>query len=89
MKWLCQPVRGDDAQLGARVEEEQEVNDLRRHGEVAQDEVERAVQGGVKGLAGVKGEDVVGPSPLELSLRPEQGGGGRYCSQGGPPAANR
>ena len=32
---LCQPVRGDDAQPGARVEEEQEVDDLRRHGEVA------------------------------------------------------
>ena len=32
---LCQPVRGDDVQPGARVEEEQEVNDLRRHGEVA------------------------------------------------------
>ena len=32
---LCQPVHGDDAQPGARVEEEQEVDDFRRHGEVA------------------------------------------------------
>ena len=32
---LCQPVRGDDAQPGARVEEEQDVDDLRRHREVA------------------------------------------------------
>ena len=31
---LCQPVRGDDAQPGARVEEAQEVDDLWRHGEV-------------------------------------------------------
>ena len=30
--------------------------------------------GGVEGLAGVKGEDVVGFSPLELPLRHEQGG---------------
>ena len=64
----------DDAQPGARVEEEQEVNDVRRHGEVAQDEVEGAVWGGVEGLAGVEGEDVVGPSPLELPLRHEQRG---------------
>ena len=64
----------DDAQPGARVEEEQEVNDVRRHEEVAQDEVEGAVWGGVEGLAGVKGEDVVGPSPLELPLRHEQRG---------------
>ena len=42
---LCQPVRGDDVQPGTRVEEEQEVDDLRRHGEVAQDQVEGAVQG--------------------------------------------
>ena len=59
-------MRGDDAQPGARVEEEQEVDDLRRHGEVAQDEVEGAVRGGVEGLAGVEGEDVTckscGPS---------------------------
>ena len=47
----------DDAQPGACVEEEQEVNDVRRHGEVAQDEVEGAVWGGVEGLAGVEGED--------------------------------
>ena len=39
--------------------------DLRRHGEVAQDEVEGAVRGGVGGLAGVEGENVVGPSLLE------------------------
>ena len=82
------PLRGDDAQPVACVEEEQEVNDLRRHGEVAQDEVECDVQGGVEGLAGVKGEDVVGPSPLELPLRHEQGGG-RYSSWAGPPAASR
>ena len=55
-----------------RVEEEQEVDDVRRHGEVAQDEVEGAVRGGVEGLAGVEGENVVGPSPLELPLRHEQ-----------------
>ena len=30
--------------------------------------------GGVEGLAGVEGEDVVGPSPLELPLRHEQRG---------------
>ena len=65
---------GDDAQLGARVEEGQEVDDVRRHGEVAQNEVEGAVRGGVEGLAGVEGEDVVGPSPLELPLRHEQWG---------------
>ena len=34
------------------------------------------MRGGVEGLAGVEGEDVVGPSPLELPLRHEQGGGG-------------
>ena len=50
--------------------EEQEVNDVRRHGEVAQDEVEGAVWGGVEGLAGVEGEDVVGPSPLEAAAAP-------------------
>ena len=54
------PVCGDDAQPGAGVEEEQEVDDLQRHGEVAQDEVEGAVRGGVEGLAGVEGENVVG-----------------------------
>ena len=32
---LCQPGRGDDAQPGARLEEEKEVDDPRRHGEVA------------------------------------------------------
>ena len=32
---LCQPFRGDDAQPGTCVEEEQEVHDLWRHGEVA------------------------------------------------------
>ena len=65
---------GDNAQPGVRVEEEQEVDDVQCHGEVAQDEVEGAVRGGVKGLAGVEGEDVVGPSPLELPLRHEQRG---------------
>ena len=64
----------DDAQPGARVEEEPEVNDVRRHGEVAQDELEGAVWGGVEGLAGVEGEVVVGPSPLELPVRHEQRG---------------
>ena len=67
-------MRTDDAQRGARVEEEQEVNDLRRHGEVAQGEVEGALRGDVEGLAGVEGENVVGPSPLELPLRHEQWG---------------
>ena len=52
---LRQPVRGDDAQPGVCVEDEQEVDDLRRHGEVAQDDVAGAVQGGVEGLAGVEG----------------------------------
>ena len=79
---LCQPVCGGDAQSGGRVEEKQQVNDLRRHGEVAQDEVECAVRGGVKGLAGVKGEDVVGFPPLELPLRHEQGGGGVGAREG-------
>ena len=65
---------GDDAQPGARGEEEQKVDDLRRHGEVAQDEVEGAVRGVVEGLAGVEGENVVGPSLLELPLRHEQWG---------------
>ena len=50
LRW---PVCGEDAQPGARVEEEQEVDDLWRHGEVEQDEVEGAVRGGVEGLAGV------------------------------------
>ena len=63
---------GDDAQPGARFEEEQEVDLLRRYGEGAQDEVEGAVRGGVEGLAGVEGENVVGPSPLELPLRHDQ-----------------
>ena len=30
------------------------------------------MRGGVRGLAGVEGEDVVEPSPLELLLRHEQ-----------------
>ena len=75
-------MRGDDAQPGARVEEEQEVDDLWRHREVAQDEVEGAVRGGVEGLAGVEGEDVVGPSPLELPLRHEQWGAGVGAREG-------
>ena len=74
MDWLCQPVRGDDALLSSRVDEEQEVNDLCRHGESAQDEVECAMRGAVEGLAGIEGEDIVGPSPLQLPLRHEQGG---------------
>ena len=79
---LCQPVRGDDAQPGARVEERQEVDDLRRHGEVALDELEGAVRGGVVGLVGVEGEDVVGPSPLKLPLRHEQGRAGVGAGEG-------
>ena len=79
---LCQPVRGDDAQPGARVEEEQEVDDLRRHGEVAQVEVEGPVRGGVEDLAGVEGEDVVGPSLLELPLCHEQEGAGVGAREG-------
>ena len=75
-------MRGDDAQPGARVEEEQEVDDLRRHGEVAQDEVEGAVRGGVEGLAGVEEEDFVGPSPLELPLRHQQGRAGVGAGEG-------
>ena len=76
MDGLCQPVRGDDVQPGACVEKDEQVNDLRRHRELAQDEVKGAVQGGVEGLAGVEREDLVGPSLLELPLRHEQGGGG-------------
>ena len=41
-----------------------------------------AVQGGVEGLAGVEGEDVIGPSPLELLLRHEQGGAGVGAREG-------
>ena len=44
----------DDAQPGARVEEEQEVDDVRRHGEVAQDEVEGAVWAVSKALRASK-----------------------------------
>ena len=69
-------MRGDDGQPGARVEEEQEVDDLWWHGEDGQDEVEGAVRGGVEDLAGAEGKDVAGPSPLELPLRHEQGGAG-------------
>ena len=79
---LSQPLRGDDGQPGTRVEEEQEVDDLRRHGEVAEDEVEGAVRGGVEGLAGVEGEDVVGSFPLELPLRHEQGRAGVGAREG-------
>ena len=75
LRRLCHPVRGDDAQPGARVEEEPEVNHLWRHREVEQDEVECAVRGSVESLAGIEGVDVVGPSLLELSLRHEQGVG--------------
>ena len=38
--------------------------------------------GGVEGLAGVEGEDVVGPSPLELPLRHEQGRAGGGAGEG-------
>ena len=55
----------DDAQPGARVEEEQEVDDVRRHGEVAQDEVAGAVRGGVEGLAGAGVTDVGGIGTLK------------------------
>ena len=65
------------------MEEEQEVDDLWRHGEVAQDEVEGAVWGGVEGLAGVEGENVVRSSPLELLLRHEQQGA-RVGAREGP-----
>ena len=40
------------------------------------------MRGGVEGLAGVKGEDVVGPTPLELPLRHEQGGAGVGAGEG-------
>ena len=76
MDSLCQPVCRGVVQLGCRVEEEQEVNDLWRLKEVAQNEVGCALRGGVKGLARVEGEDVGGPSLLELPLRHEQEGGG-------------
>ena len=66
---LCKPMRGDDTQPGARVEEEREVDDLWRHEEVAYDEVEGAVRGGVEGLAGVEGEDVVSP-PVRAAAAP-------------------
>ena len=80
--WLCQPVRGDNAQPDRHVEEQQEVTDLRRQREVAQDEVESSVRGGVEGLPGVEGEDVVASFPLELPLRHEQGGGGIGAGEG-------
>ena len=73
MDWLRQPVCGGEAQPGCRVEEQQEFNDCRRHGEVVQDEVQSGMRGGVKGVAGVEGEDVVGLPLLELPLRHEQG----------------
>ena len=77
-----QPVHGDNAQPGACVEKEQEVDDLWGHGELAQDGVEGAVRGGVEGLAGVEGEDVVESSPPRLPLRHEQGGGGVGAEEG-------
>ena len=40
------------------------------------------MRGGVEGLAGVQGEDVVGPSPLELPLRHEQGRAGVGAGEG-------
>ena len=57
-------------------------NDLRRHGQVAQDEVECAMRGGVEGVAGVEGEDLVGPSRLELPLCHEQEGAGVRAGEG-------
>ena len=65
---------GGNGQPGFRVEEKREVNDRRRRREVAQDEMQRAVRGSVKGLAGAEGEDIVGLPQLELPLRHEQGG---------------
>ena len=79
---LRQSVRGGDAQPDRRVQEEQEVNDRRRHREMAQDQVERAVLGGVEGLAGIEGEDVVGRPLLELPLRHKQGGAGVGAGEG-------
>ena len=76
MDWLCPPVCCGNAQSARRVEDEQEVNDLRWHGGVAQDEVGCAVRSGVERLAGVEGEDLVGSSSLELPLRHNQGGPG-------------
>ena len=40
------------------------------------------MRGGVEGLAGVEGEDVVGPSPLEPPLRHEQGRAGVGAGEG-------
>ena len=40
------------------------------------------MRGGVGGLAGVEGEDLVGSSPLELPLRQEQGGPGVGAGDG-------
>ena len=44
--------------------------------------MECSVRGGVEGLAGVEGEDVVGFPPLELPLRHEQGGPGVGAGEG-------
>ena len=85
--WPSQPMCCGDAQSGRCVDEEQEVNDLRRHRQVAQDRVECAVRGGVKGLAGVEGEDVLGSCPPELPLRRERGG--PVLEPGRASAANR
>ena len=46
------------------------------------------MRGDVEVLAGIKGEDIVGPPPLELPLRYEQGGD-RCWSRGGPFVASR
>ena len=40
------------------------------------------MRGGVEGLAGVEGEDVVGPSLLELPLRHKQGRAGVGAGEG-------
>ena len=44
--------------------------------------MEGALRGGIEGLAGVEGEDVLGPSPLELPLRHEQGRAGVGAGEG-------
>ena len=64
------------------VEGRQEAKYRRRHEEVAQDEMDGSLRGGVEGLAGVEGEDIVGLPPLELPLRHERGGSGVGAGEG-------
>ena len=64
------------------------MNDRRRHREVAQDKMERAVWGPVEVLLGVEGENVVRLPPLKVLLRHAHGGA-RSWNQRGPPAASR